>query len=513
VENDLGCGEFRLDLLSIVCDGIRKRALREILDLLHIAFPPDATLRRLCTLLKIFICKEAKGKHSQRETIPDVWLRTLSESTKDKLVSAFRNETGLAALSCFTCACCAESCPQADQKIMPASEVPVVLLRLSTENDNAQMSSGVTLCSHNQLTGCCLDEAGIVTDDDNEIILTLCGQCHSSLAHHKMPPLALANNLLLGKIPDELKDLTAIEEAMIARCRSKCWIVQLKESNHDMSMPNAQRGMKGHIIIYPQRPGELYSVLPPSMTDLITPVCVIFVGSSPPSEAWLRNKAKPLVIRREKVRSALFWLKQHNELYADIEINNGMLNSLQDEQLLPVHVEHVLPSTATDGITSQYDGAESIVPTNVQANPGPLFEQVVITDVDGHAPANELRAAAICHAKDKSVGFIQMPHDPKPMNEFCNPSLFPMIYPTLFPYGRGGFDDHQRLARLSMRRQVKHFFNLADRRFQEHYSFLFTAFNVLQRREVLLHSSLKIKHATFDSVANDFATVSAEAIH
>ena len=49
-----------------------------------------------------------------------------------------------------------------------------------------------------------------------------------------------------------------------------------------------------------------------------------------------------------------------------------------------------------------------------------------------------------------SGGFIQMLHDPKPVNEFCNPSLFPMIYPTLFPYGRGGFDDHQRLARLSM---------------------------------------------------------------
>ena len=27
------------------------------------------------------------------------------------------------------------------------------------------------------------------------------------------------------------------------------------------------------------------------------------------------------------------------------------------------------------------------------------------------------------------------------MNEFCNPDLFPMMYPTLFPYGLGGFEN------------------------------------------------------------------------
>jgi len=106
-----------------------------------------------------------------------------------------------------------------------------------------------------------------------------------------------------------------------------------------------------------------------------------------------------------------------------------------------------------------------------------------------------------------------MPHNPKPVNEFCNLSLFPMIYPTLFPYGRAGFDDHCRSVRLSMRQQVKYFFNLANRQFQEHYSFLFTAFNVLQQREVLLHCSLKMKHTDFDSVASDFSSVSPQAIH
>jgi len=38
---------FRLDLLSIVCDRIQKRALCHMLSVLHIVFLADATLRRL----------------------------------------------------------------------------------------------------------------------------------------------------------------------------------------------------------------------------------------------------------------------------------------------------------------------------------------------------------------------------------------------------------------------------------------------------------------------------------
>lgn len=87
------------------------------------------------------------------------------------------------------------------------------------------------------------------------------------------------------------------------------------------------------------------------------------------------------------------------------------------------------------------------------------------------------------------------------------------MYPTLFPYGIGGFEDDNRISKLSFKRQVKYFFNLADRRFQEHYSFLFTAFNIIQRRQVLLHTSLKVKKKNFASIASRFATSSPEAIH
>jgi hypothetical protein len=141
------------------------------------------------------------------------------------------------------------------------------------------------------------------------------------------------------------------------------------------------------------------------------------------------------------------------------------------------------------------------------------FQNVVIADIDCHALSNELRAAALRHVKKKGGGYIQIPHDRDPANEFKQDSLlFPMIYPTLFPYGIGGPEDSQRLQTLSLKRHFKHLLNLADKRFQEHPSFLFTAFNILQRREMLLHTSLKVKKSNFESVAAQFASVSPAVV-
>jgi len=306
---------------------------------------------------------------------------------------------------------------------------------------------------------------------------------------------------------------------MIARCRAKCWIVQLKEESSTIIMPETQRGVHGHIIIYPQRPSEIAKILPPSINDLLTPICVLFVGANPPTLEWLHKKAKPLCVRREKVRNALNWLKNNNPLYIDIEINNDLLNSLDDNHILPYYIEHIVPSNQMETLVSRYDenasanfDTESVTPElDVNMNDIP-FQNVIITDVDGHAPPHELRAAALRHVK-QGGGYIQIPHDPTPVNEFCNPSLFPMIYPTLFPYGVGGFEDQTCNIPISMKQHVKHLCGLADRRFQEHYSFMFTAFNILQRRAVLLHTSLKVRKANFNTVASDFASVSLETVH
>ncbi|KAJ7801331.1 hypothetical protein B0H14DRAFT_2386514, partial [Mycena olivaceomarginata] len=126
--------------------------------------------------------------------------------------------------------------------------------------------------------------------------LSLCYVCYLSLKNNKLPPLSLANKLFLSRVPDELKNLTVIEEAMIACCRSKCWIIQLREENQDLVLASTQHSIKGHIIIYPQQPSKIADILPPSENH---------ISSSPPTPEWLRDHAKPLAVDANHVRVAL----------------------------------------------------------------------------------------------------------------------------------------------------------------------------------------------------------------
>lgn len=92
---------------------------------------------------------------------------------------------------------------------------------------------------------------GVRTNEDGEISLVLCKTCKSSLKSKKVPSLSLANHMVLGDIPEQLQDLTIVEEAMIAKCRATCWVIQLKEENAGYSAaPNTQRGLRGHVIVY-----------------------------------------------------------------------------------------------------------------------------------------------------------------------------------------------------------------------------------------------------------------------
>ncbi|KAG1841197.1 hypothetical protein C8R48DRAFT_620406 [Suillus tomentosus] len=314
---------------------------------------------------------------------------------------------------------------------------------------------------------------------------------------------------------------------MIAKCRAKCFILHLREESE--SIPNAQRGLKGNIIVFPQRTSPILDMLPPPMQDVVTPICVLFVGSSPPTPDWLRQHARPLVVRREKIRDALLWLQEHNYLYRDVVIDQERIASLDDEHVLPVHIETMSQTSdkGQDILTSRYDSLgemparserndTSVNPNShhtTNAELSSIFEHVVVTDVDANSPSHQLRAAALRHVKDQAGGYIQVPHSSQPVNEFVNPELFPLMYPTLFPYGVGGFENPRRSSKLALKRQVKHFLNLADCRFQEHNSFLFIVFNMLQRRTALLHTSLKVKGSSFNDIARGFASISSETVH
>ncbi|KAG1891952.1 hypothetical protein F4604DRAFT_1510509, partial [Suillus subluteus] len=240
---------------------------------------------------------------------------------------------------------------------------------------------------------------------------------------------------------------------MIAQHHAKSWIIHLKESSGVTAL-NVQRGMKGHVIIYPQNPSHLVDILPPPMQDVLMPICVLFVGSSPPTREWLRKHATLLIVCREKVRDALLWLKDNNKHYRDVTVDHENIDLLSESDIVPVHVEHLQTSEQHESLTSWYDGIGDF-PVDAEWMEG-IFNKVVIMDVDLNAPAHELRAAAMKHMKSKQGEFIQLPHGKWPVNELSNPVLFPLMYLSLFPYGIGGFEDPSRKEKLSLKCHIKH---------------------------------------------------------
>ena len=227
---------------------------------------------------------------------------------------------------------------------------------------------------------------------------------------------------------------------------------------------------------------------------------------------WIREHAKPLVVRANVVRRALIWLKEHNPLYAEVQLNHEVLNSIEEQGGLPYHVEYADDDKMSTACISSYTphvrDDSPMVNTHCPEIP---FENVILTDFDEAATPNDMRAAALRHLQNGKA-FLMYGHSPAPEREYHNPKLFPSLYPTLFPYGEGGFDDNRRHPIISMKAQAHHFLNIADNRFRVHPSFIFSVFNVLQRREVVQRTSMRVGLSSFQSKAQVYARLQPESI-
>ena len=71
--------------------------------------------------------------------------------------------------------------------------------------------------------------------------------------------MALANNLWLGKVPEELKNIRFVEKLLIARVRHTCSYVKVA---------SGMRKMKANIIAFESPIPKIYNILPPPRDDM-----------------------------------------------------------------------------------------------------------------------------------------------------------------------------------------------------------------------------------------------------
>ena len=157
-----------------------------------------------------------------------------------------------------------------------------------------------------------IDRLGIQQEDSDSNVW-LCSTCHPSIMLGKRPPESLANFRWVGAVPDELKDLTWIEELLVARAHVVGRVVRLQARNQASYF-----GVKGHIIFLLQDTSLLLDVLPMTPASLPDVVRVVWTGKSAPDRDRLRSQ---FTVRRDVVYNTLQCLCRHNEDYQQITID------------------------------------------------------------------------------------------------------------------------------------------------------------------------------------------------
>jgi len=85
-----------------------------------------------------------------------------------------------------------------------------------------------------------LNASGITADNiENEVVLideldSICLKCHKFISKEKRQQLSLANGLWVGKVPEELSNLSYAEQLLIARVRHSRCIVRVSSGMHKM---------------------------------------------------------------------------------------------------------------------------------------------------------------------------------------------------------------------------------------------------------------------------------------
>ena len=125
------------------------------------------------------------------------------------------------------------------------------------------------------------------------------------------------NDMDPGTVPNELKNLTEIEEMRIARA---CTIMCVYRKH------GGQRGYKGHVLNFPKDIQNFFPRLPPSVAEL--PFLII-------RRYGVDNTHRDCRVRRHKVMQGITWYKDNNPYYSDIVIDEESLQRLPHDDGVP----------------------------------------------------------------------------------------------------------------------------------------------------------------------------------
>ncbi|XP_044718721.1 PIF1-like helicase domain-containing protein [Hirsutella rhossiliensis] len=125
--------------------------------------------------------------------------------------------------------------------------------------------------------------------------------------------------------PDELKDLTPLEEKLISLNSCYGFVTKYSIPGGQRQSVRYPRHVKGHITVFPNDvQGLAANVLPHPLLRVMDEIHVSWQGAERPGP---RDLSGLLSLRRSAVERALAWLKENNPLYGEVEIDTAEMAS------------------------------------------------------------------------------------------------------------------------------------------------------------------------------------------
>ena len=372
------------------------------------------------------------------------------------------------------------------------------LLDISEVNCNFDILNregcGITRKERKKSTDPIEEIKGPVMDDKCKYV---CKSCYYALNKNQSPSLALANNLWIGNVPEELQGLTYAERLLIARVRHNRCVIRVTGGMHKM---------RANAITFANPTPKVYQVLPPPIEELDEVLAFIYTGPCRPTTEDF--KRTPLLVRRLKVSKALEWLKLNHIGYKDLIVSHKNLNSYPEDGP-PVVVDYRRsvkerdPEAVGQGDNDLEDGtSDGACPFVVHSLTG---EELVTKSLKA------LIAIAVDHM-EQNRKVLAIGHEADPQSIYHNPSLYPKMFPWLFPYGLGGIGNTAHKGKLSSMSHKGYLLMYHDKRFQKDPHFPLIAFNHEQIRESTTGGYLMTEKQSFPIVADRLLNLDTEVL-
>jgi hypothetical protein len=324
--------------------------------------------------------------------------------------------------------------------------------------------------------------------------LSVCSVCRSALLGRKgkQPKYALANFLYYGheSLPIDMASAFASASPfnllLVSRARSSVVMhhyIRRGYSGGYVPEECSQRFNRGNVAVFPQEPGHLRSVLPPSGEDIRDTVCVMFTGGSQKPTVDTLKMFRPVLVSKRKVQTMVEFLVSSNEWYTSDGITYSQANmddlfskaDADDDAGVLQHMQiiHVSDTDSPEDVNWQ-EFQETI-----------LTENVAYTEGDYSSCSREaMKVHTLAHALDHKP-FIQS-HAGSSYISDGHFGLMAYMFPHLDPWGIGGFHHPGRniSCTLSFESQVKCLLCQSESRFAQDDNFAFICWNMLQKQVV-----------------------------